>query len=287
MRNLLVLHEFYDDFNACFTETGKWQVYFMPLYSQAKYFLQHATEDHYDCVLFTGGSDVSPEAYGEARHPETGKANTDRDLTELDIFQLLPRNILKLGVCRGIQTLAVCHGSKLIQHIGGHAGVKQKLHDPEFGDFVCTSTHHQCVDKTTLGPDAVLRLENPRHSVPEVIYWPKTNTLGMQFHPEWGPESSTRYLHFIIDNLAEFPTQAQHLDNHKQFNGLLENYKFPANPLREYLNGRLLHKPMVFRGNRIHINRPPQPNEPNAGEMIAEMQIQEIERMVQARGDNI
>lgn len=76
-------------------------------------------------ALFTGGSDVNPSFYGDIVGSRTG-VNNKRDEEESQLFELLPPNVLKLGICRGSQFLTVMSGGKLIQHVEGH-GIDHKI----------------------------------------------------------------------------------------------------------------------------------------------------------------
>ncbi len=71
-----------------------------------------------DALLLTGGADINPLWTGEEPLPELHHVNAVRDLPELLITQLAyNRQIPILGICRGIQTLAVALGGKIAQDI--------------------------------------------------------------------------------------------------------------------------------------------------------------------------
>ena len=81
-----------------------------------------------DGIVFTGGSDVDPELYGEEAHEETFGIHRRRDDAELALLRgALERDIPVLGICRGIQVLNVALGGDLHQHLPevvGHEGHK-------------------------------------------------------------------------------------------------------------------------------------------------------------------
>src|SRR5689334_8075303 len=62
-----------------------------------------ARRKHYDGVLFSGGEDVDPSFYGEAKQHANVHENRDRDEFELALLDaaLASRNPI-LGICRGI-----------------------------------------------------------------------------------------------------------------------------------------------------------------------------------------
>ena len=78
-----------------------------------------------DGLLLSGGADHNPLWAGEEPSPKLGGINAERDLPELLITRLAyDRQIPILGICRGIQTMAVALGGKVKQDIGDIANVK-------------------------------------------------------------------------------------------------------------------------------------------------------------------
>ena len=76
------------------------------------------TLQHIDALILSGGGDINPLWCGEDPIPELHSINQQRDLPELLITRLAyNRQIPILGICRGIQTLAVALGGKVAQHI--------------------------------------------------------------------------------------------------------------------------------------------------------------------------
>lgn len=71
-----------------------------------------------DGLLLTGGGDLSPALYGEARLPECGEIEPERDATEIELTRwALDAGTPILGVCRGMQLLNVARGGTLYQDI--------------------------------------------------------------------------------------------------------------------------------------------------------------------------
>jgi putative glutamine amidotransferase len=87
-----------------------------------------------DGLVLAGGADVDPGRYGEEPHPETAGIRPDRDAGEFALLaEALRRDLPVLGICRGMQVMAVHAGGRLIQHLPdtvGHQG-----HRPEPGTF--------------------------------------------------------------------------------------------------------------------------------------------------------
>ncbi len=98
-----------------------------------------------DLVVFTGGSDVHPQLYGEK--PIAGcYTNERRDEYEKDIYEkCLAASIPMFGICRGLQFLHVMNGGKLYQDVTGHAGGNHSIIDLDNNEIVnqVSSIHHQ------------------------------------------------------------------------------------------------------------------------------------------------
>jgi putative glutamine amidotransferase len=76
------------------------------------------TLDGLDGVLFTGGGDVDPAHYRDARHPNTNKPDPARDAFELALAKLaLAKDTPLLAICRGLQVVNVAAGGTLVQDI--------------------------------------------------------------------------------------------------------------------------------------------------------------------------
>ena len=155
-------------------------------------------------VVFTGGADVSPEMYGEEKHPRTNCTAT-RDVDEVIMFRkAMELKIPMVGICRGAQLLCVMAGGKLVQHQDNPKFYhKMKTYDDQ--DIIVTSTHHQAQYPWGLAEDDFRVLgwttkiskfhENAEQKemvdgiVPgdievEVCHYPHIRGLGIQSHPE-------------------------------------------------------------------------------------------------------
>ena len=76
------------------------------------------TLQHIDGLLLSGGADYDPHYAREEPSPKLGEINAERDLPELLITQLAyNRQIPILGICRGIQTLAMLLGGHVAQDL--------------------------------------------------------------------------------------------------------------------------------------------------------------------------
>jgi putative glutamine amidotransferase len=89
-----------------------------------------------DGLVIAGGADVDPGRYGADPHPLTVSWRTDRDAWELALLEAAEgRELPVLGICRGMQVMAVHSGGTLDQHLPDSVG--HQTHSPsgpEFGD---------------------------------------------------------------------------------------------------------------------------------------------------------
>lgn len=184
-----------------------------------------------DVVLFTGGGDISPSLYQHKKNSKTSGVSDVRDNIEVVDFNLaLYYKKPMFGICRGLQLLAALSGAKLFQHIelgidgyfhaGGDHPITTVVGNKK---YEVTHAHHQAVNLIGLDhEDYELIAEDERlhrcysedpaqfvlKKIPEIVYFKKTNCLGVQFHPEWmvsrftNPKSmeTIQYLRELITN---------------------------------------------------------------------------------------
>ena len=83
------------------------------------------TLNHIDALILSGGGDVNPLFVGEEPSPRLRGINQERDLPEMLITRLAYNlQIPILGICRGIQMLALAFGGKVAQDISIQANIK-------------------------------------------------------------------------------------------------------------------------------------------------------------------
>ena len=159
--------------------------------------------DHIDALLLSGGADLNPLFAGEQPSPRLGGINDERDLPELLTARLAyNRQMPILGICRGIQTLAIALGGKVAQDISSTATIKHSqdadrhvlTHTVEVApdsllhrlyassDLPVNSFHHQAVSDP--GPALRVVATAPDGIVEAVESTAFKPVLGVQWHPE-------------------------------------------------------------------------------------------------------
>lgn len=158
-----------------------------------------------DGLIISGGADVEASRYGSTPDIAAQEARPDRDGSELALAAASrAADLPTLGICRGMQIMAVEAGGTLIQHLPdvvGHEG-----HCPSPGQWSnhevmtepggilaqilgpqvsCPTYHHQGV-ATAPGYEVVARAED---GVIEGLHDRSSRwRLGVQWHPEQGDD---------------------------------------------------------------------------------------------------
>ena len=103
--------------------------------------------DRLDGLILVGGADVEATRYGAAPHPTSQRPRRDRDAWELALARVsAERDLPVLGICRGMQVMAVAAGGVLEQHLPDVVG--HESHCPRPGEY--SSHHAQPVEGTLL-----------------------------------------------------------------------------------------------------------------------------------------
>jgi putative glutamine amidotransferase len=100
-----------------------------------------ALAERLDGLIIAGGADVSPARYGQAPDPAVTAWSDDRDASELWLLDAANERALPvLGICRGMQLMAVHAGGTLDQHTPDLVG--DDRHSPggdAYGDVAVTT----------------------------------------------------------------------------------------------------------------------------------------------------
>ena len=164
------------------------------------------TLDALDALILSGGSDLSPETYGQDAHPETYGVIPERDDAELALLTAaLERDLPVLAICRGSQVLNVALGGDLLQHLPEVVGDEKHKHTPGIyadhdvsvapgsrigrllGEHAPVKSHHHqgfgrlgsgLVETARAEDGTIEAVEDPSHRF----------TLGVLWHPEAGED---------------------------------------------------------------------------------------------------
>jgi len=175
----------------------------LPLTSDTDEIVQLA--DQLDGILLTGGQDVDPQMYDQARSAQCGELCHERDSMEaLLVEQIMKDDIPCLGICRGLQLLNVMLGGTLYQDLDAQHpsnvthhmerpydrvahGVEVRTRTPLSslvggGSLGVNSCHHQAVKD--LAPELV-PMATSEDGIIEAAYIPDHRfAWGVQWHPE-------------------------------------------------------------------------------------------------------
>lgn len=183
------------------------------------------TLDALDALIFSGGSDLSPETYGQEPHPETYGVVPERDDAELALLTAaLERDLPVLAICRGSQVLNVALGGDLLQHLPEVVGDEKHKHTPgayadhdvsiEPGTRIGTllgehapvkSHHHQGFGRLGSGLVETARAEDG--TIEAVEDASRRFTLGVLWHPEAGED--LKLFEELVAEACEYRAQAQ------------------------------------------------------------------------------
>jgi putative glutamine amidotransferase len=158
-----------------------------------------------DGLVITGGADVDPSRYADAPHPRTAAWRPDRDAWEVALLDAAgAAGLPVLGVCRGMQVMAVHAGGVLDQHVpdlvhherhspGGDAFGETEVVTRSgsrvaslVGDRLTVNCHHHQSVRTHPGYDAVAHAADGTLEAIE-LRQPVAGhrfCVGVQWHPE-------------------------------------------------------------------------------------------------------
>jgi len=154
----------------------------------------------FDGFVLTGGDDPRTESFGEPTHPAATPMHAQRQGYEVELIQsLLARpEIPVLGICLGMQLLALVAGGKLDQHLPDHHPNSDRhrgdaLHPiiPSPGSSLPAGqvvSHHRQAVRDAGRFSVAARSDD---GLIEAIQLPQAAfCLGVQWHPERTPDLS-------------------------------------------------------------------------------------------------
>jgi glutamine amidotransferase, class II/dipeptidase len=173
-----------------------------------------------DGLVLTGGADYNPLWYGEQPEKELHTINPTRDLPELLLTRLaFNRQIPILGICRGVQTMAIALGGNLVQDLktplkhGQDAPRSEATHSVTITEgstlyalygqetFV-NSFHHQAVKDC--GSHLHVVATAPDGVIEAVESTEQKALMGVQWHPEWMGGEGLKLFEWLTQRSREF-----------------------------------------------------------------------------------
>ncbi len=168
-----------------------------------------------DGVLFTGGPDLDPKHYGQARHERTQTLHARRDGFEVEFFLAADASTLPvLSICLGCQLANVGRGGCLVQHVDDLPRSSPIAHhSPDHSstfhsvrvlpesrlarivgslEFEVNSRHHQVIDASQVGgglrpvafaPDGIVEAaEDPGDRFLVAVQWHPEDMIDRPVH---------------------------------------------------------------------------------------------------------
>lgn len=182
------------------------------------------TLDNIDALLLTGGADHNPLWSGQQPHPALHNINQARDLPELLATRLAcNRQMPILGICRGMQTIAIALGGEVCQDIphtpqlikhSQEADRTEPTHSVDiepasalhgiFGTdrIFVNSFHHQAV--TSPGKGMRITATAPDGTAEAMESTCHKPVIGVQWHPEWMGTDGLPLFRWLVDEARLF-----------------------------------------------------------------------------------
>jgi len=189
----------------------------------------------FKAVLFTGGSDVSPEMYGDTSPKGICHFWKERDYVEFKVAEVaIKYEIPMLGICRGLQLLNVVAGGTLMHDITNHAvGGLHRLETIEGDVFSVNSLHHQMVlppkDAIVVGWSEERRSKHYIGAADEyvdydgkeieAVIYPSIKAFAVQYHPEMMPRDTEGYKYNYKMSKAVLDSWSEFLKDYEEING--------------------------------------------------------------------
>ena len=182
-----------------------------------------STLDTLDAIVLSGGGDFNPLWAGEQPVPQLHNINNERDLPELLLTRYaFDRQMPMLGICRGIQTLAMSLDGHVEQDIKpsptlikhsqtSHQSTQthsvnitpgtllSDIFDGEDTIYV-NSFHHQAVDNP--GKHMRTAATAPDGTIEAIESSEQKPVIGVQWHPEWLADDGLPLFRWLVNEAA-------------------------------------------------------------------------------------
>ncbi len=190
-----------------------------------------------DALLLTGGGDMDPQFWGEDPLPNSNLTPRFRDIYDLELYRAARRRCMPImGICRGMQVMAIAEGGSLHQDIHACFDPKAINHSPqcdktkpyhsvrlidnEAFPFFCknntlevNSIHHQSINYL---PEIFSLSAVADDGVIEAFYAKHYPMFGVQWHPEHLADTMPEHM-ALFENLVKMAKTYRHARNiHRQ-----------------------------------------------------------------------
>lgn len=170
-----------------------------------------------DGLVISGGGDIDPACYG-AKNTESHDIDPDRDAWEIALVRAAREaGVPTLGICRGLQVMAVALGGSLHQHVwkegtdhppleAGDGPYLERPHRVAFSEGsrlralfgterTVNSYHHQAADRIPPGFEVTGRSpDGTTEAIEATGSWP---ALAVQWHPERDEGDDPLFEYFV------------------------------------------------------------------------------------------
>jgi len=167
-----------------------WEAGGLPMVLTPMPAMAEALFERCDGLILTGGDDPNMEQWGIDTHPKAKRIHHDRQAFELALLELAAQDAERpvLGVCLGMQLMALHAGGELDQHLhdtlpthAQHWGKVEHAIEGALGSGTVHSHHRQAM--TTAGNMDVVAIAHDE-VIEAVRSEDRPYYLGVQWHPE-------------------------------------------------------------------------------------------------------
>jgi len=154
-----------------------------------------------DGLIIAGGADIDARLYKQNPHETSDKPRLTRDAGEISLYKKAKEiNLPFLGICRGLQIMAISEGGTLIQHLPDVTKLNHRPAPAQFVNHGARFTKDSLISKILNTTETIVNsshhqaVENPGNLT--ITGWAEDDTievledanrkfsLGVQWHPE-------------------------------------------------------------------------------------------------------
>lgn len=185
---------------------------------------------HEQALVIWGGEDIATGLYDQlpaTRYTDAKVEMSRRDAAEVALArQAMELGIPIIGVCRGAQLMCALSGGSLIQHVEGHAGRSHVAVTRDGTRIMTNSVHHQMMNPFKVDHELIAWVPEKISGVyignngeevkeayskdfrePEIVWFPKTKSLCIQGHPEYG-NAPASFIREVYRNVNKYILQS-------------------------------------------------------------------------------